>query len=220
MAVVITGNNTPTAGGITYGDGTTYATTTAGTSGQLLQSNGASAPSWVAAPSSAMTLISTQTASNSASIDFTGLSTTYKNYLVLLDWVVPSTEGAQFAMRFSTDNGATFISTSTYNWADLYGVNPNGGNGTNSFGYLTPGGVASTASLGGLNATITLYNPNASAPTMWSVAGVCYDTSVFGATISFMGGGAQTGANSVNAIRFLFGAGNITSGTIKLYGIS
>lgn len=50
MPVVITGNNTPTAGGVTYGDGTTYATTSAGTSGQLLQSNGASAPSWVAAP--------------------------------------------------------------------------------------------------------------------------------------------------------------------------
>ncbi len=46
MAVVITGNNTPTAGGVTYGDGTTYANTAAGTSGQLLQSNGASAPTW------------------------------------------------------------------------------------------------------------------------------------------------------------------------------
>ncbi len=50
MTVVITGTNTPTAGGVTYGDGTTYATTTAGTAGQLLQSNGASAPAWVASP--------------------------------------------------------------------------------------------------------------------------------------------------------------------------
>lgn len=46
MPVVITGNNTPTAGGVTYGDGSTYANTAAGTSGQLLQSNGASAPTW------------------------------------------------------------------------------------------------------------------------------------------------------------------------------
>jgi len=49
MPVVITGNNTPTAGGVVYGDGTTYANTAAGMSGQLLQSNGASAPSWVTA---------------------------------------------------------------------------------------------------------------------------------------------------------------------------
>ena len=47
MTVIINGNNTPVAGSVTYGDGTTYANTAAGTSGQYLQSNGASAPTWV-----------------------------------------------------------------------------------------------------------------------------------------------------------------------------
>ena len=46
MAVVITGNNTPTAGGVVYGDGTTYATTTAGTSGRPIVSGGAGAPTF------------------------------------------------------------------------------------------------------------------------------------------------------------------------------
>jgi trimeric autotransporter adhesin len=46
MPVVITGNNTPTAGGVTYGDGTTYANTAAGTAGQVLTSAGVSAPAW------------------------------------------------------------------------------------------------------------------------------------------------------------------------------
>jgi hypothetical protein len=46
MPVTITGSNTPTAGGVTYGDGATYANTAAGTSGQVLLSNGASAPTW------------------------------------------------------------------------------------------------------------------------------------------------------------------------------
>jgi len=46
MPVTISGSNTPTAGGAVYGDGTAYATTAAGTSGQLLTSAGASAPSW------------------------------------------------------------------------------------------------------------------------------------------------------------------------------
>lgn len=50
MPVTIVGNNTPTAGGVVYGDGTNYASTSAGTSGQLLQSAGSSAPTWVAAP--------------------------------------------------------------------------------------------------------------------------------------------------------------------------
>ena len=55
MAVVITGTNTPTAGGITYGDGTTFANTAAGTSGQVLQSNGASAPTWTTVAASQWT---------------------------------------------------------------------------------------------------------------------------------------------------------------------
>jgi len=52
MPVVIDGSNTPTAGGVGYGDGTELAFTGFGSSGQLLQSNGASAPSWVSFSSS------------------------------------------------------------------------------------------------------------------------------------------------------------------------
>lgn len=37
---------TPTAGGAVYGTGTAYAITSAGTTGQVLTSNGASAPTW------------------------------------------------------------------------------------------------------------------------------------------------------------------------------
>ena len=46
MAVIINGSNTPTAGGVTYGDGSAYATTAAGTSGQVLTSAGSSTPTW------------------------------------------------------------------------------------------------------------------------------------------------------------------------------
>ncbi len=46
MAIILNGNNTPTAGSVAVGDGTTLAFTSVGTSGQLLQSNGSSAPSF------------------------------------------------------------------------------------------------------------------------------------------------------------------------------
>lgn len=49
LAIANGGTNataTPTAGALTYGTGTAYAFTAAGTSGQLLQSNGAAAPTW------------------------------------------------------------------------------------------------------------------------------------------------------------------------------
>ena len=40
------GTATPTAGGVAYGSGTAYAFTAAGTSGQVLTSNGSGAPTW------------------------------------------------------------------------------------------------------------------------------------------------------------------------------
>ncbi len=40
-------NATPTNGGVAYGNGTQYQFTTVGTAGQVLQSNGAAAPTWV-----------------------------------------------------------------------------------------------------------------------------------------------------------------------------
>lgn len=46
MAVIIDGNNTPTAGGIGYGDGTELAFTAAGTASQVLTSAGAGTPTW------------------------------------------------------------------------------------------------------------------------------------------------------------------------------
>ena len=50
MAVIINGNNTPTAGGVGYGNATELAFTTVGTSGQLLASGGASAPTFTSTP--------------------------------------------------------------------------------------------------------------------------------------------------------------------------
>jgi hypothetical protein len=51
------GTATPTAGTIAYGTGTAYAFTAAGTAGQILQSNGASAPSWVSGLTNPMTSV-------------------------------------------------------------------------------------------------------------------------------------------------------------------
>lgn len=58
------GTATPTAGTVAYGTGTAYAFTSAGTSGQVLQSNGAGAPTWVT-PAGGVTLANdTSTATN------------------------------------------------------------------------------------------------------------------------------------------------------------
>lgn len=86
MAVVITGNNTPTAGGVTYGDGTTYATTTAGTSGQVLTSAGASAPTWTTI-SAGYTLGTPIATTSGTEAEFTGIPSTVRQIILSFNQV-------------------------------------------------------------------------------------------------------------------------------------
>lgn len=86
MAVTIVGNNTPTAGGVVYGDGANYASTTAGTSGQFLQSTGTGAPTWAAAGigSVATTSSATDITLTSSSAGYQAVTTTALGKSVIL----------------------------------------------------------------------------------------------------------------------------------------
>jgi len=222
MAVTITGNNTPTAGGVTYGDGTTYATTAAGTAGQVLTSAGVSAPTWSTPSAGAMTLITTTTASASATVDFTGLTSAYKNYLVIVTNAVPATNNAALVFRTSTNNGSSYDSGAS----NYYSTHTNFGDTAWNYGqtvddrfYINFYGQDNTANIGGTSFTMTIVNPSAANRIQWYITG--FENGFSASLGAFVGGGyrlATTGA--VNAIRFFFGSGNIASGTFKLYGIS
>jgi uncharacterized protein (AIM24 family) len=72
---------TPTAGAVPYGTGTAYAFTSSGTAGQVLTSNGSSAPTWAAAAAGGITytrVTSTTTLTNNQGViaDTTGGSFT------------------------------------------------------------------------------------------------------------------------------------------------
>ena len=110
-----TGNTaTPTAGGIVYGTGTVQAITAAGSSGQFLQSNGASAPSW-ATVSGNFTLISTQSGSGANNVTWSGLSGS-TNYLLVLSGLADTTANRDTRIRIGT--GGTIL-TSGYASAGL-----------------------------------------------------------------------------------------------------
>jgi hypothetical protein len=57
MAITISGSVTPAAGSAAYGNGTSLQFTAAGTAGQVLQSNGASAPTWATPASGGVTSV-------------------------------------------------------------------------------------------------------------------------------------------------------------------
>jgi hypothetical protein len=119
MTIIVNGSNTPTAGAVGYGDGTNLAFTSAGTTGQFLQSNGSSAPSWVGAPASPMTLISTQIVTSGTGPSWTGL--TGNNYLLTWQGLAVNTSGSALYIQIGTGTGGSFTwVTSSYSWSGLW----------------------------------------------------------------------------------------------------
>jgi hypothetical protein len=135
MAIVIDGNNTPTAGGIGYGDGTELAFTAAGTSGQPIVSGGAGAPTFrpytlpasdgsasqvlqtngsgalsFATVSAGLTLGTPVNSTSGTSITFTGIPAGVKQ--ITISFLAVSTDGAGSKVVRIGDSGG--IETADY----------------------------------------------------------------------------------------------------------
>jgi hypothetical protein len=163
-------------------------------------------------------LISSQTASNSASISFTNLSS-YGNltFYVVFSEVQAVTNGGVLQLLVSTNNGSSYATTgynsgitySGYNSASLYN------NNSSSAALLTAsqnnGSITS-------NGFIYLYNFNLgtyfilNGITSWNDSSLAQLASSHSLTCS--------GTTGVNAIKFLYNNGNISSGIFTLYAIS
>jgi hypothetical protein len=109
-----------TAGGALYTDGTKVVNVGAGTSGQLLQSNGASAPSWATVSTESRTLLGTITASGN-SVSLTGLNLTpyYALYIVINGVSTNSNTLQGFLSYNNSQSGANVVyvnNTSLFNW--------------------------------------------------------------------------------------------------------
>ena len=241
MAVVITGSNTPTAGGITYGDGTTYATTAAGsaggvlysagasapaftavgTSGQYLKSNASSAPTWVTASSGGLIFISSQTISTAvASVDFTtGIDSTYDDYQVVF---------SNFKLASSSRLALRLRPAPTFATASCIHFNINARTGsvlscsfslTDTFIMSNNGGTPDTN--GYWSGYFTLSSPNSATRRVPAVNGyaACVGNTAASSTIQTFSGGQDVGA-AITGFQFLARSGNLTAGTVALYGMA
>lgn len=240
MPVTINGSNTPTAGGVTYGDGTTYANTAAGsaggvlysagssapaftaagTSGQVLTSAGASAPTWATPVPGALILISTQTVSTAvASVDFTsGISSTYDDYVVYFSNVTPGTNSTAFYSRLYK-SGAFATSGYSQSLANLQGTPVYTASNSATQINITSATVSSTVSI--LNGSCTLFNMNSVLGNRATVIGQAFfNTASSTAQIVTVFGGNQSTAAATTGFQFYFSSGNIASGTFRLYGVA
>lgn len=163
--------------------------------------------------------ISTGTASSSATIDFTNL-TGYSHYLIVVNNLVPATNGADLWVRVSTDAGSTWKSGATDYQYQLLLATSTSVTAAQSLGaaqYLSSTGYSSTAANSG-NGYFLITAPAGGSYTTMEFRGTYLAN---GGNIRFYHSGAQYRASTtVDGIRFLMSSGNISTGVFKLYGMT
>ena len=172
-----------------------------------------------AANGSSMALLSTKTASASATIDFTTeLDSTYNRYVIHFDDVVPATNGALLQTRIS--QASTWV-TAGYYWA-VNGVHQGSANvpvGDIAATHMRIGTSLSTSAGYACSGELTITSP--SSTTLYkTIHGQCqFQNTANGVTMQTFAGYHLTSTAALDGFRFLMDSGNITSGTFKLYGI-
>lgn len=169
-------------------------------------------------------LLEQHTASSSATLDFTTFtSTTYDEYIFEFISVVPATDSTDFYIRMSTDGGATFDTGANYGTTlfahAVAGTANSGNNADTKIMIRNSGEISNSAARGGVNGELRLFDPLGTTSYKRVIGNFTYwNSSSFASKATL--GAIYSSTSAVNAIRFFFSSGNITSGTIRVYGIN
>lgn len=208
-------------------DGTNWTATTAtypdtaGTSGNVLTSDGTNWSSSAPTSGSGLVLISTATASSSATISFTGLTSTYFSYKIIFQNVTPASDQVDFSLRTSANNGSSYDSGATdYNYGRyviLYSTQAVSGNASSGVAQIPLTFSQGNAANETTNGELIIINPSASnyCHMFFNLQYTNYQPAIYAAYEAC----SRLSAAAVNAIQFSFSSGNIATGIFKLYGI-
>jgi hypothetical protein len=173
-------------------------------------------------------LLSTQTASASATISFTtGLDSTYDEYIFKFIDIHPATDTANFTFNGSTDSGSNYNVTKTttsfntyHDEADTvavleYATTRDLAQSTDFQILLVGTGNSNDTSDSG---SLTLFNPSSTTYVKHFIfnGNGNYDDNA--CLNNFVAGYFNT-TSAINAIQFKYSSGNIDDGIIKLYGV-
>ena len=178
-----------------------------------------------------LNLISTQTASSSATIDFTsGIDSTYKEYIFKFINIHPETDEKEFQVNFSADSGSNYNVTKTTTFFQAYlGEAGDGSGETLDYASSKDLGQSTayqpiTRDLGNgddesASGFLHLFSPS---DTTFVKHFTCVTNSYIFHNYTwnaYIAGYCNT-TSAINAVSFKMSSGNIDSGTIKLYGVT
>jgi len=178
--------------------------------------------------SDGITLISSQTASSSASLSFTsGLDSTYKAYKFVFVNCKPATDNVNFTFNMSTDAGSNYNVTKTTTYFEAY----HGEDDVDAFiTYRVARDLAQSTGFQDLypdlgngadesvSGSLQLFNPSSTT----YVKHFLTNTNGYlnsNASINVFTAGYGNTTSAINAVQFKMSSGNIADGKIYLYGI-
>jgi len=175
-----------------------------------------------------ITLISSQTASASATISFTsGITSTYKAYKFVFVNIHPATDGADFNFNMSTDSGSNYNVTKTSTW--FQAIHNEADNDT-VLAYNTTYDLAQSTNFQNLTTdnssdadhasqgSLIIFNPSSTTYVKHYI-GIFNETNLSDYSKNCYIAGYGNTTSAVNAIQFKFSSGNIDDGKIYMYGI-
>ena len=176
---------------------------------------------------SSLVLLSEQTASSSATIDFTSdIDSTYKEYQFRFTDIHPQTDGQNFQFQADTGTNTSYNQTMTTTFFRAYHYEDDS---TTGLAYHTPSDLAQSTSFQRLaqsgngndecvSGSLHLFDPSS---TTFVKHFISTTNEYHGGDISqnsFIAGYFNT-TTALTRVRFKFASGNIDAGTIKMYGV-
>ena len=182
-----------------------------------------------AVPTGSLTLLSTQTASASATISFTsGIDSTYDKYVFKFYDIHASTDAINFTFQADTGTNTSYNQTITSTIFQAYNNEAGGSTGLDylgshdqaqgtAFQNLTVNtGNGNDESVSGY---LEIYNPSSSVFVKHFIARInSYNANDF--TSDYYTAGYFNLTTALTRFRFKMSSGNIDSGVIKLYGVA
>lgn len=181
-----------------------------------------------AIPVGSLTLISTHTASNDASISITSnIDSTYDSYVFKFIDIHPETDNVNFSFQTSTNSGSSYGVTVTTTY---FRAQHNESDSNTSLTYLTTDDLAQSTNFitisedvgadndQAVSGTLQIFNPSNTTFVkhfLNNFSGNQFNDFSFN---EFMAGYFNT-TSAIDAIQFKMSSGNM-NGTIKMYGVS
>ena len=178
----------------------------------------------------AMTLLSTVTASSSATISFTsGIDSTYDSYVFKFYEIHPATDNQQFAFQADTGTNTNYNTQITSSAFRAYHIESGSDQGLGyvagedqaqgtAFQKLTAGGTVGADADQNASGELQIFSPSSSTFVKHFIGRSSGSHASNYATDFYVAGYVNT-TTALTRFQFKMLSGNIDSGTIKMYGV-